>query len=401
MTMRVTETGHSYDFPPTTQAPIHIVRRGETLSGIAREHGTTWQELARFNNFPDPNHIVAGQAIRIPETVRGSTQLDDAPALARRPTTDGYETAASDRYGIAAAAAAEGGDAGAVQHTTLRHGSHSAEVTQMQLRLAELGFPPGPADGVFGPETRAAVRRFQKANLLAADGVVGPLTWSALDAGRAAAPPEASPTGPTVPAPALPMGGFDGSHPARAVSGVRPWLPVDAPLINGEGDRSAASYDQVINQFGVGRNRRYEVNQQGRDDTYCNIFSWDVTRAMGAEIPHYVDRDGNPMTREAALRTPGYRELSGNRTARWLRDHGEDHGWRIVTAEEAQRRANLGHPTVATRENPSGAGHIAVVRPGELTADGPAIAQAGGRNFNRGHVRDGFHGRAPVYYSHD
>jgi lysozyme family protein len=37
-----------------------------------------------------------------------------------------------------------------------------------------------PADGIYGPQTRRAVRRFQRANGLAVDGIAGPQTLAAL-----------------------------------------------------------------------------------------------------------------------------------------------------------------------------------------------------------------------------
>jgi Putative peptidoglycan binding domain len=65
----------------------------------------------------------------------------------------------------------------------LRRGAHGPDVELLQRRLAEAGFRPGRVDGAFGPATEAALRAFQQARGLLADGVAGPVAWHAL-AGR-------------------------------------------------------------------------------------------------------------------------------------------------------------------------------------------------------------------------
>ena len=67
-----------------------------------------------------------------------------------------------------------------VPTTALKTGSNGSQVKLLQRALAHLGYKPGTVDGIFGPDTAAAVMRFQTAAKLAADGVVGPLTLAAL-----------------------------------------------------------------------------------------------------------------------------------------------------------------------------------------------------------------------------
>ena len=62
----------------------------------------------------------------------------------------------------------------------LRQGASGPEVRALQNQLTQLGYNVDRADGQFGPNTEAAVKRFQAAQGLAADGVVDPKTQEAL-----------------------------------------------------------------------------------------------------------------------------------------------------------------------------------------------------------------------------
>ena len=62
----------------------------------------------------------------------------------------------------------------------LRTGSRGDAVRKLQEMLNAKGYTCGNVDGIFGSKTYAAVLAFQKANGLAADGIVGPLTWGKL-----------------------------------------------------------------------------------------------------------------------------------------------------------------------------------------------------------------------------
>lgn len=83
-----------------------------------------------------------------------------------------------------ALASDEPSPAPAPSHPTLKYGSNGKAVREMQEILIALGYklPKFGADGDFGSETEKAVKAFQNAKGLEVDGIVGPLTWAALEA---------------------------------------------------------------------------------------------------------------------------------------------------------------------------------------------------------------------------
>ncbi|MNS45874.1 N-acetylmuramoyl-L-alanine amidase XlyA precursor [compost metagenome] len=129
----------------------YTVKSGDTLYKIAREtlgDGNRWKELYEANHYQlsNPNLIFPGTKLSLP----------------------------------GGAAAPAPGQSAAGSGPLLKEGYSGDPVKRLQDRLRELGHDPGGTDGAFGPKTLAAVKSFQAANGLEADGVVGPLTWGKL-----------------------------------------------------------------------------------------------------------------------------------------------------------------------------------------------------------------------------
>ncbi len=61
-----------------------------------------------------------------------------------------------------------------------KYGSRGNEVTQIQSKLKRWGYYNGSVDGIYGSQTQAAVKYFQRKNGLTVDGIAGPATLKAM-----------------------------------------------------------------------------------------------------------------------------------------------------------------------------------------------------------------------------
>ncbi|HET7629350.1 MAG TPA: peptidoglycan-binding protein [Bacillales bacterium] len=102
---------------------------------------------------------------------------------------------------------AELGVDGAIQVTSaskveksdlIRIGARGAAVAELQTKLQALGVYDGAIDGIYGPITASAVRRYQRSKGLIEDGIAGPVTLTHLY-GQKIAVPEKGEEKPSVP----------------------------------------------------------------------------------------------------------------------------------------------------------------------------------------------------------
>ena len=61
----VADTNGKYYELWSAQAQYYTVKKGDTLSAIAKKYGTTWQKLASLNGMKNANLIRVGQKIRV------------------------------------------------------------------------------------------------------------------------------------------------------------------------------------------------------------------------------------------------------------------------------------------------------------------------------------------------
>lgn len=176
------------------------------------------------------------------------------------------------------------------------------------------------------------------------------------------------------------------------------WVEVTPDFVNSDKERSPENYRKALAQFEVATNPRYvkghDNDPTNGEETYCNIFLWDATKALGCEVPHWVDLATGVETAMGKGR-----ELSANGVCDWFSMHGLKFGWMKCDEVQARRRASAGFPTVVLWRNVNGIGHVAMVLTG---TDVTRIAQAGTRNFFDEQLLRGFGGATPLnFYTHD
>lgn len=72
--------GQAITIPPGGEARSYTVHHGDTLTNIGKTFGVSWQAIAQANDLANPNLIHVGQALRIPGAGHASDSAVEEPA---------------------------------------------------------------------------------------------------------------------------------------------------------------------------------------------------------------------------------------------------------------------------------------------------------------------------------
>ncbi len=162
-------------YEPITKENVVVIRSG-AIGEVVLRLQTRLQELGYYTSRLDGVYLTDDiEAVRAFQKASG-LKVDGKA---------GYDTQTA-LYSENAIPANNGAaEEETAKQQTLRYGSEGEEVKTLQNRLITLGYLSGKADGIYGKNTKAAVKEFQKKNNLSADGVAGVLTQDALYSDKA------------------------------------------------------------------------------------------------------------------------------------------------------------------------------------------------------------------------
>ncbi len=158
--------------------------RYKSLEKFAQKHSSSvhnFSTQARFLWY-ELNHYSYFGLAKLEETTDVNKATFVFMRWFERPNPDSCNLAQRKALGRRVLAWHESGYRDEVRRPTLRQGASGPPVRHLQQLLLRLGLGTGRngADGQFGPATMQAVKRFQHANGLQPDGIVGRATWAAL-----------------------------------------------------------------------------------------------------------------------------------------------------------------------------------------------------------------------------
>ncbi|MCM3188904.1 N-acetylmuramoyl-L-alanine amidase [Bacillus subtilis] len=145
----------------SSSGSTYTVKKGDTLSDIAKAKGVSMANLQKWNNIKDPNKIKVGQILKL----KGSSSSSSTKSSSKKSS-----------YAL---------PSGVIKVTSPM--TKGTNVRQVQNALAALYFYPDKGaknngiDGVYGPKTANAVKRFQSVSGLTADGIYGSKTKAKIE----------------------------------------------------------------------------------------------------------------------------------------------------------------------------------------------------------------------------
>jgi peptidoglycan hydrolase-like protein with peptidoglycan-binding domain len=149
--------------PPA--ATYHVVVKGDTLTKIAAKYKTSVAALTAANGIKDASKIFPGQRIKI--VGAGSSPTPSKPKPPPPKTgVRGRFPYPSDHYFYTTTAD---------RRCHSGYGTEGADDTYIRWIQQEVGVTQ---DGEYGPDTKAAVYRWQGRVGLSRDGVFGPMSWA-------------------------------------------------------------------------------------------------------------------------------------------------------------------------------------------------------------------------------
>ena len=204
-------------------------------------------------------------------------------------------------------------------------------------------------------------------------GIFGAIVW-ALEDYRPLPPPNKSRLGTT----------FNPEHQEHPIKWRSQWSfthaieppPDEAPPWNDAFSRYPEGLHQILEFLDIESTARYQPRQ---GQTGAAIWVSDVTRMMHCEIP--LDPIGQKK----------WNTQNPEDMVRYIQEESiPKDGWRSISVEDAQERANQGYPVVAFREQTGGfRANLAVVVPGHLNSHGfPLVSQANYTCYRAGRWED-------------